>query len=111
MVTGSSALGLTEEKSDILHKATLSPWSLNDCNRTYLSMVKKIVTRDQICAADTASNACQGDSGGPLQIQETGRTIFTVVGITLFGMGCGSKYPGVYTRVSSYVDWIENIVW
>lgn len=111
MVTGWGALGLTGEKSDILQKAILSPWSLNDCNNTYLSTVKKIVTRNQICAADEESDACQGDSGGPLQIQETGKSIFTVVGITSFGMGCGSKYPGVYTRVASYVDWIENIVW
>lgn len=39
--------------------------------------------------------------------------IYQIIGITSFGdFGCGSKNSfGVYTRVSSYLDWIENIVW
>jgi Trypsin len=32
-----------------------------------------------------------------------------LVGITSFGAGCASGSPGVYTRVSSYIKWIENI--
>lgn len=55
----------------------------------------------------------QGDSGGPLQVSETSNLcIFYIVGVTSFGSGCGGKNtPGVYTRVSSYVDWIERTVW
>jgi secreted trypsin-like serine protease len=31
-----------------------------------------------------------------------------LVGITSYGTGCGlADYPGVYTRVSYYVDWIS----
>lgn len=38
-------------------------------------------------------------------------TYSVVVGITSYGQMCGSKIPGVYTRVFSYLDWIESIVW
>jgi len=46
----------------------------------------------------------QGDSGGPL-IDEAG----SLVGVISFGTGCGEpKTPGVYARVSSAVDWINE---
>lgn len=55
----------------------------------------------------------QGDSGGPLQVQHFDyKNMYLQVGITSFGKFCGDKSsPGVYTRVSKYVSWIENIVW
>ena len=32
-----------------------------------------------------------------------------VVGITSWGFGCASPvYPGVYTNVAKYFDWIKN---
>lgn len=55
----------------------------------------------------------QGDSGGPLQIQmtEDDHTVYHIIGITSFGQACATGTPGVYTRVSSYLSWIENIIW
>lgn len=55
----------------------------------------------------------QGDSGGPIQIaSKKNQCIFYVVGVTSFGKYCASKNtPGVYTRVSTYISWIESIVW
>ncbi|KAI8426718.1 hypothetical protein MSG28_014422, partial [Choristoneura fumiferana] len=53
------------------------------------------------------------DPGGPLTILNHGiHCMYTVVGITSFGMNCGSVgVPGWYTKVSHYVPWIESIVW
>ncbi|RZC34813.1 serine protease persephone-like [Asbolus verrucosus] len=110
IVSGWGALSLGGEKSNVLQKATLTAVPLQDCNSTYLARTRRNVVRSQICAADDRSDACQGDSGGPLQIQ-TNRSLLTIVGVTSYGIGCGSKYPGIYTRINSYVGWIEGIVW
>lgn len=47
----------------------------------------------------------QGDSGGPL-VCEFDKT-WVQVGIVSWGIGCGRKgYPGIYTEVSYYRNWI-----
>lgn len=54
----------------------------------------------------------QGDSGGPLQtLTRHSKCMYELVGITSFGKLCGTGLPAIYTRVSYYVDWIEDIVW
>ena len=50
---------------------------------------------------------CNGDSGGPMVVNESDG-IPTEIGLVSFGssLGCESGWPGVFTRVSEYVDWI-----
>ncbi|KAL4717025.1 hypothetical protein ACJJTC_016912 [Scirpophaga incertulas] len=88
------------------------------CNRNWCGM-----RENQMCAGklEGGADACQGDSGGPLQISiklpgkkcyNLCRSVHQVVGVTSFGIGCAlPNLPGVYTRVSSFIDWIEDIVW
>jgi len=53
--------------------------------------------------------SCRGDSGGPLTTLDTrGRT--TLTGIVSGGISCGKGYPGWYTKVEFFKDWIECII-
>ncbi|KAF0306069.1 Venom protease [Amphibalanus amphitrite] len=50
-------------------------------------------------------DACRGDSGGPLMALSDGS--YQLVGVVSGGLGCGNpEFPGVYTKVAAYRDWI-----
>lgn len=53
------------------------------------------------------SGVSQGDSGGPLMYHSDQ---WQVVGIVSWGHGCGGpSTPGVYTKVTAYLNWIYNV--
>lgn len=67
------------------------------------------VNESFFCAANHTHgiDTCQGDSGGPLTCDSEG--IHYLFGITSFGVGCNDQhYPGAYTDVSHYRNWIDN---
>ena len=66
------------------------------------------INRNEILIS--GSDSCTGDSGGPLIYREYTSSPWYQVGIVSFGYGdqCGSKYPGIYTKVGGYLDWIEK---
>ncbi|XP_044735903.1 serine protease snake-like [Chrysoperla carnea] len=107
-----------------LQQATLSLIPHSECDLGRLTgytarrLYKGIIDEIHICAGAGKNDVdlkdtCTGDSGGPLQIiSETVNCMYDIIGITSFGKPCGkSRVPGVYTRVSSYIPWIESIVW
>lgn len=63
----------------------------------------------QLCAGgDYARDSCDGDSGGPLMRQGQMDRWF-LEGVVSFGNRCGLQgWPGVYTRVADYIDWIRS---
>jgi trypsin len=54
----------------------------------------------------TGAGPCDGDRGGPLIMNDSGK----VVGLISWGFGCAIKgYPGVYTKLSFYLDWMASV--
>lgn len=56
------------------------------------------------------ASLCRGDTGGALMAVDaldTNKNWFAI-GISSYGGDCGEEYPGVYTRISSYSEWIIN---
>lgn len=54
-------------------------------------------------------DTCQSDSGGPLMAFVNNRWV--LAGVTSNGYGCARKgYPGLYTRVSHYVPFIDRVM-
>lgn len=50
----------------------------------------------------------QGDSGGP--VVELSESQPILQGLVSWGKGCGAPtHPGVNTRVSKFIEWINNI--
>uniref|UniRef100_A0A4W3HPE5 Chymotrypsin-like elastase family member 2A n=1 Tax=Callorhinchus milii TaxID=7868 RepID=A0A4W3HPE5_CALMI len=69
------------------------------------------VNQRMICAGGDGSKAgCHGDSGGPLNCEGTDGS-WVVQGIVSFGPGTCNIYqkPTVFTRVSAYLDWINEV--
>lgn len=89
-----------------LRQVTVPIWENRKCSVVY----KKNLTESFLCAGfeEGGKDACQGDSGGPLMTEGVNERMM-VVGVVSHGIGCGSPgYPGVYTRTSTYLDWIEK---
>ncbi|GJQ73797.1 CLIPC1 [Trypoxylus dichotomus] len=115
VATGWGAVKLGGENSDILQKVNLTAAPFQICSRFHQpqkGLEKGLTDESQICAGSVQEirDTCQGDSGGPLQVKLDGTNLYTILGITSFGVKCG-QVPGVYTRVSYYIPWIESIVW
>ena len=70
-----------------------------------------MVTSSNICISGEECRAtCSGDSGGPL-LSVTPQGMYKQVGVTSFGsiVTCESEIPAGFTRVASYLMWIETV--
>lgn len=91
---GANSLKLQEVEVNIIDRAK--------CDASY---GYNRIGEDVLCAGSSigGKDACQYDSGGPLMSSNE------LVGIASWAIGCGRPdYPGVYTNVVYFKNWIEN---
>ncbi|XP_037074803.1 venom serine protease Bi-VSP-like [Pollicipes pollicipes] len=105
----------------------------DSCQSNYRDLGMRVDARLHLCASGNDRNrtrpgctpdseeircqggvdACEGDSGGPLMTYEktNGTLKFSAAGVVSFAVGCGNaRFPGIYTRVDSYLDWMAQTV-
>ncbi|KAH8419938.1 hypothetical protein KR009_004117, partial [Drosophila setifemur] len=112
-----SGWGRTEAgtSSKVKRKAMLHVLPQDQCREAFRRQ-RAQVSEKQLCAGGTIGvDSCSGDSGGPLTVEAStpqGHRFVYLAGVVSFGRDeCGStEYSGVYTRVSSYMDWIEETI-
>ncbi|XP_055637674.1 phenoloxidase-activating factor 3-like [Toxorhynchites rutilus septentrionalis] len=106
--------GYTEKEnrtSNVLQFVNLPIVSNSECGPTLARLSDAISLDDdtQLCAGGTERmDNCAGDSGGPLQYYSRTEARAVQHGIVSYGLNsCGvESVPGVYTKVSYYIDWI-----
>ncbi|XP_070502642.1 serine protease easter-like [Chironomus tepperi] len=108
--------GKTEKlsASNLKLKVNVDGVSNADCNRVYNNEQRQIIDT-QVCAGGKkGQDSCRGDSGGPLMRQnERGNPPYWyLAGLVSYGPSpCGlENWPGVYTRVGKYIEWIEDTI-
>ncbi|XP_005177570.2 trypsin II-P29 [Musca domestica] len=123
-----AALPYRQEQFDGQSSANYG-WGLDDAEGTMYVKDLKVAKSDVLSAAECQEAlpsdapvsskqicvrvaACYGDGGSPLVVEREGN-VAELVGITSWGyMPCGyNNRPTVYTAVSEYVDWINEVQW
>ncbi len=103
-------LGLTEiggDRPDNLQEVQVQYIPNEDCNQD----LDGDIYDSMLCAGvdGGGKDSCSGDSGGPIVILDG--AVHTLVGIVSWGIGCAEpNAPGVYSRISTAMDWIQEVV-
>ncbi|XP_011869215.1 PREDICTED: chymotrypsin-like protease CTRL-1 [Vollenhovia emeryi] len=103
-VVGWGTNGMTSQDSTKLKYTTLPIINTNVCQQYWYVDERHVCT-----AAGLGRDSCQGDSGPLIVVDENG--IDGQVGIVSYGnVRCPSDAPGVFTRISEYKHWIDQVV-
>jgi len=98
--------------ADVLMEVLVPVISQKKCRKQTRYRASEI-TENMMCAGYDKGilDACQGDSGGPQIWRNDSDDPYTQIGIVSWGQGCARRgYPGVYTRLGRYIDWIIQTV-
>ncbi|XP_076065174.1 trypsin-1-like [Oratosquilla oratoria] len=105
VVSGWGRLWEHGDRPQVLQKVKVNYIPDDECQKHFTGFT---IHDSEVCAGVTegGKDACQGDSGGPL-VCSTRDEFPYLAGIVSWGVGCARpEYPGVYTQVSYFIDWI-----
>ncbi|XP_076239133.1 venom serine protease Bi-VSP [Calliopsis andreniformis] len=108
-IAGWGAIETKGPASENLLETQLPVVSNQACKDAYSNFPVAVIDNRVLCAgyARGGKDACQGDSGGPLMFPQ--KTTFYQIGVVSYGYKCAEPgYPGVYTRVTEYLDFITS---
>ncbi|RZF43228.1 hypothetical protein LSTR_LSTR009032 [Laodelphax striatellus] len=89
-----------------LYEAQVDVMSNQECASAYAKIRASSIDETVLCAGGSTTDSCQGDSGGPLMIPI--KKNYHLIGVISYGHKCAEPgFPGVYTRVTEFVDWIQ----
>jgi len=112
-IIGWGSTGSNEPTEPVLRQAEVPLVDISTCKQNYQPVRNIDIGKTQICAGLGNKDTCSGDSGGPMLTNQLKGGIDTwfVIGITSFGVKCADpEFPGVYTRVDQYLDWINQAI-
>ncbi|KAJ8916455.1 hypothetical protein NQ315_014672, partial [Exocentrus adspersus] len=111
LIAGWGALYFNGPSSSVLQVTSIPVVDNDNCKRAFAN--KSVIDDRIVCAGWTTGgkDACQGDSGGPLMYgkAESSNIRYYQIGVVSYGFRCAEAgYPGVYTRVTNFIDWIQR---
>ncbi|XP_065204434.1 venom protease-like [Planococcus citri] len=94
--------------SNVLQEVQLEIIDAATCTEKYRNLTQSVIDNRVLCASKKKKDSCQGDSGGPLMIPI--KSSYYLAGIVSYGLKCADfNYPGIYTRVAQFSDWINSV--
>merc|ERR1711892_752457 len=110
VVSGWGTLKSGGNLPDILQYVNVPLMTNDDCKKTGYGTSN--ILPSMVCAgyAKGGKDSCQGDSGGPLVVPKSSSDDTAIIyGVVSWGSGCADpNMPGVYARVTKFVDWIKK---
>ncbi|XP_043252767.1 venom serine protease Bi-VSP-like isoform X2 [Colletes gigas] len=109
-IAGWGAIGTRGPASADLLEVQVPVVSPDNCKQAYSRFASAVIDDRVLCAgyAQGGKDACQGDSGGPLMLPQ-GVSTFYQIGVVSYGYKCAEPgYPGVYTKVTEFLDFITS---
>lgn len=103
--------GQNDELGQLRHDVQLM-LNRNTCKEHYLNLTGLEITDNMFCGSwfyTPVQRICTEDSGGPVLHFNENHSRFVIIGVTAFNNECGQiRFPGVSTRVSRYISWIQE---
>lgn len=107
---------LDRSTPNLLQETTLHVVNISQCEASYRehSWFDRLFAGGfgdtKLCATwrgSVARDACVGDSGGPAVAYDVKHDRYRLIGVVSSGVKCAmQQFPGIYTRVEKYIDWI-----